>query len=54
MLNWVCLLSDDDLSQYRYRLSDPAKDVPLVTIKTSNKVFTPIAHYYEMKLFGES
>ena len=31
MVDWACQLTDEDLEGYRYRLSDPTKEVPLMT-----------------------
>jgi hypothetical protein len=30
MVNWACQLTDEDLTRYSYRLSDPKKEVPLM------------------------
>jgi len=54
MVNWACHLNDDDLTRYRYRLSDPAKDVPLLDFGSSAKVTGPITNYIEKKFYGKA
>ena len=54
MVNWACQLTDDDLTNYRYRLTDPKKDVPLMTFANSNLATRPILNYLEKQLFGET
>ena len=53
MVNWVSQLTDADLEHYRYRLSDPAKDVPLMNYETSKKVTNPISDYYSKKFYNK-
>lgn len=45
MVDWVCQLNDADLETYRYRLSDPKKEVPLMTFETSDKATKAITHF---------
>jgi len=54
MVNWACQLNDDDLTQYKYRLSDPAKEVPLMSFSSSAEAVGPITAHYEKKLFGKA
>lgn len=54
MINWVSQLTDEDLEHYQYRLSDPAKEVPLMSFATSVKATRSIANYYEKEIYGES
>ena len=53
MINWVCQLTDADLERYRYRLSDPAKDVPLLDYATSTKATNAISDYYSKKFYNK-
>lgn len=54
MVNWACQLTDTDLEQYSYRLSDPAKEVPLMDFSTSDKATRPIMNWSEKKLLGKA
>ena len=47
MVNWACQLTDDDLTHYKYRLSDPKKEVPLMSFATSALATKPIMNYCE-------
>ena len=47
MVNWACQLTDEDLTRYNYRLSDPKKEVPLMDFSTSALATEPIMHYFE-------
>ena len=42
MVSWACQLTDADLTNYSYRLSDPKKEVPLMTFASSAKATEPI------------
>ena len=53
MVNWVCHLTDDDLENFKYRLSDPAKEVPLMDFDTSVKATTAISDFYSKKLYNK-
>lgn len=46
MVNWACQLTDIDLENFRYRLSDPAKEVRLLTDDSLNKATKAIMNYY--------
>ena len=54
MINWACQMTDADLKSYRYRLSDPAKEVPLVNYTTSDRMLEPIIAFFEKKLYGKA
>ena len=54
MVNWVCQMTDAELETFQYRLSDPKKEVPLMTFESSSKATRPIQNYYEKKLYGEA
>ena len=54
MVNWACQLTDDDLTNYRYRLSDPKKDVKIGSWSDANKYGGPIVNYFENKFYGET
>ena len=45
MIDWVCQLTDEDLEGYRYRLSDPSKEVPLMDFSTADKATKAIGHF---------
>lgn len=47
MIDWVGQLTDADLEHYQYRLSDPAKEVPLMDFASSVKATKSIANFYE-------
>jgi len=53
MVNWACQLTDEDLTQYKYRLSDPEKEVSLMDFNTSALATTPIMHWFERELYKE-
>ena len=52
MVDWACQLTDGDLENYRYRLSDPAKEVPLMTWASSTKATKAIMNFYEKKMYN--
>ena len=52
MVDWACQLTDADLENYRYRLSDPAKEVPLMTFASSTKATKAIMNFYEKKMYN--
>ena len=54
MVDWACQLTDEDLEGYRYRLSDPTKEVPLMTFASSIKATKAIMNYYEKKMFNKA
>lgn len=45
MVNWASLLSEAELESFKYQLSDPAKDVPLIGFSTATKATKAITHY---------
>ena len=53
MVNWACQLSDPDLENFRYRLSDPAKEVPLMTFASSVKATNAIMDFYSKKYYNK-
>ena len=53
MINWSAQLSDADLEQFCYQLSDPAKEVPLMDFDNSTKATKAINHFFEKKLYGD-
>ena len=53
MVNWACQLTDEDLTRYKYRLSDPEKEVPLMDFNTSALATAPIMHWFERELYKE-
>lgn len=54
MVNWACRLTDTDLERFHYRLSDPAKEVPLMTFESANKATDAIMNFYEKQIYGEA
>ena len=52
MVDWACQLTDSDLENYSYRLSDPEKEVPLMTFASSTKATKAIMNYYEKKFYN--
>ena len=40
-------MTDADLEKYHYRLSDPAKEVPLMDFASAGKATKAIMNYYE-------
>lgn len=54
MINWVGLMNDQELEGFQYRLSDPAKEVPLGNFQTGAKATTAIFNYYEKKFYNKS
>ena len=54
MIDWVSQLTDADLEQFQYLLSDPAKEVPLMDYDNSVKATAAINNYYEKKFYGEA
>ena len=54
MVNWACRLTDADLEQFHYRLSDPAKEVPLMTWEDTIKATDAIMNYYEKQIYGQA
>ena len=53
MVNWACHLTEADLESYQYRLSDPAKEVPLMDFSTSVKATTAISDFFSKKLYNK-
>ena len=45
-------MTDTDLENYHYRLSDPEKEVPLMTFASSTKATKAIMNYYEKKMYN--
>ena len=45
-------MTDTDLENYHYRLSDPEKEVPLMTFASSTKANKAIMNYYEKKMYN--
>ena len=54
MVNWACQLTDADLERYHYRLSDPDKEVPLMTFASADKGTDAIMNFYEKQIYGEA
>ena len=53
MVEWACQLTDSDLEKFHYRLSDPAKDVPLINYETSAKATKAISDYFSKALYNK-
>lgn len=54
MVNWTAGMTNDELSQYSYLLSDPAKEVPLLDFDTNEKAVICAHNYFEKKFFGRT
>ena len=54
VVNWACRLSDEELTGYRYRLSDPAKEVKMGGFFATVACNRAILNYYEKQLYGEA
>ena len=53
MVNWACHLTEADLETYSYRLSDPAKEVPLMDFNSSVKATTAISDFCSKRLYNK-
>ena len=45
-------MTDADLENYHYRLSDPEKEVPLIENTSMTKATKAIMNYYENKMYN--
>ena len=54
MVNWATHLTEADMEGFRYRLSDPAKEVPLMDFASSVKATKPIEDFFCKKHYNRS
>ena len=54
MVNWACHLNDADYEQIQYRLSDPKKEVKLMSFASSVKATRAIENHYQKQFYGET
>lgn len=54
MLNWVCSMTDEELSHCQYQLSDPAKEVPIHGLHNNEQFVTPSHNFYEKKYYNRT
>ena len=52
-IQWVTQLDDEDMKMFKYQLSDPKKDVPLISFADSDKAMRAIQHHHSMKLYNK-
>ena len=52
-IKWVCQLTDKDLSDFNFKLTDPAKDVSLINYNNAHQYLKAITHDANQKLYGD-
>jgi len=54
VIDWVSTMTPEVLEEFQYKLSDPTKEVPLLSWATSAKAMLSMQDWTEEKLFGKS
>jgi hypothetical protein len=54
VLDWLAMLSPEDMAEFKYKLSDEAKNVDMLQWETVRLVTKPILDWSERTLYGKS
>jgi len=53
MINWVNEMSEEQMETFKYQLSDPTKNVDVVSFENADKACRPMIAYSQEVLYGK-
>ena len=53
MINWVSQMTEADMATFRYRLSDPAKELRVIDWGNTGELVRAIENHTQKKMYGK-